>query len=258
MAFLAGKTVFWGVIPCQIMIKTGFKYMLACIFLVGILLPVYGQHSSITRKNAKITNYSNVKFKKNRKMAAICPIFQLSEYPYQGIGFKIGDPFAITYRFYATEKFAVGIDFGRAASGLYSNLFRDKFDEIPEPDSTVVLVYEGHKVTNHSVVSARVFYYIKGPRSIKGLNAYVGAGWQVQFVDVEYAYLEVEKDPPNLARTQPPISVSFQPMGPEATLGLEYAYFSLPITFFIEGSIFIDLVEGWRRFQGGTGLRYVF
>lgn len=190
-------------------------------------------------------------------MAAICPIFHLSEYPYQGVGFKIGDPFAITYRFYGTEKWAVGIDFGRAASGLYSNKFREKFDEFPDTDSTV-LIYEAHKVNNHTYFSARAFYYIKGPRAIKGLNAYVGGGWQMQFIDVEYAYLEVERDPPNLARTRPPIKIDMQPMGPEVTLGLEYAYFALPVSAFLEGSGFFDLQEGWRRFQGGIGLRYVF
>jgi hypothetical protein len=239
------------------MVKTVKQYVVACVLVFWICAPSLGQHSDLTRKNAKIRNYSSVKFKKNRKMAAICPIFHLSEYPYQGIGFQIGDPFAITYKFYASEKFAFGIDFGTAASGLYSNLFREEFERFPDTDSTV-LIYEGHKVINQNVFSARAFYYIKGPRAVKGLNAYVGAGWEVQFVDVEYAYVEVETDPPNLARSRPPVKLSMQPMGPQVTLGLEYAYFSLPVSAFLEGSGFFDIVEGWRRFQGGIGLRYVF
>ena len=231
--------------------------MMACTLLIGFFLPAYSQHSELTRKNARTKNYGGVKFKKSKKMAVICPVFHLSEYPYQGIGFKVGDPFAITYRFYGTENFAVGIDFGSAASGLYSDLYKEKFDEFPDTDTTF-LVYESHDVINQNVFSARAFYYIKGPKAIKGLDAYVGVGWQVQFIDVEYSYLQVERDPPNLARTQEPVKLSFQPMGPEATLGLEYAYFSLPVSFFAEGSFFFDLQEGWRRFQGGTGLRYVF
>ena len=109
------------------MLKTGIRYMMACTLLIGFFLPAYSQHSELTRKNAKTKSYGGVKFKKNKKMAVICPVFHLSEYPYQGIGFKVGDPFAITYRFYGTENFAVGIDFGSAASGLYSNLFKEKF-----------------------------------------------------------------------------------------------------------------------------------
>ncbi len=235
----------------------GLSFLLVCFFIVGIILPALGQHSDITRKNSRVKNYSSVKFKKNKKMAVICPIFHVSEYPYQGIGLKIGDPFAITYKFYATEHIALGIDFGKAASGLYSNLFRDEFNEIPDTDTTE-LVYQAHTVLNHAVFSGRVFYYIEGPKSLDGLSAYVGVGWQVQFIDVEYAYLAVDKDPPNLAKTQNPLRVSFQPMGPDVTLGIEYAYFSLPVSAFLEGNYFIDLQHNWQRFQGGIGLRYVF
>ncbi len=233
------------------------KYLLVCFFMICIFLPALGQHSELTKKNSKKNNFSTVKFKKNKKMAQICPIFHLSEYPYQGIGFKIGDPFSISYKFYATEHLAIGIDVGKAASALYSNLFREEFNNIPDTDSTV-LVYEAHKVLNHIVFSGRAFYYIEGPRTLKGLNAYVGVGWQVQFIDVEYSYLTVDRDPPNLARLQNPIKSSFQPMGPDVTLGIEYAYFSLPVSAFLEGTYFFDLQLGWRRFQGGIGLRYVF
>jgi len=233
------------------------KYLLVCFFLIGIFLPVLAQHSELTKKNSKKNNFSTVKFRKNKKMAIICPIFHLSEFPYQGIGVKFGDPLAISYKFYATEHLAFGIDVGKAASALYSNLLREEFNGIPNTDSTV-LIYEAHDILNHIVFSGRVFYYIEGPKALKGLDAYIGAGWQVQFIDLEYAYLEVDRDPPNLARTRPPIKASYQPMGPDVTLGIEYAYFSLPVSAFLEGTYFFDLQLGWRRFQGGIGLRYVF
>ena len=48
--------------------------------------------------------------------------------------------------------------------------------------------------------------------------------------------------------------------GPVAVVGFEYSYFSLPISAFIEIEVFTDafLDPGYTRFQGGTGLRYVF
>jgi len=140
------------------------------------------QHSELTRKNSKIKNYSTVKFKKNKKMEAICPIFHVSEYPYQGIGFKIGDPIAITYKFYATKNLAVGIDVGKASSGLYRDLHQDRFKDDPVFQDSIFVSYN---VLNQNVFSARIFYYKEGPRSVKGLDFYAGAGWQIQFADVK-------------------------------------------------------------------------
>ena len=60
------------------------------------------------------------------KARIICPIFEESRYPYQGIGFKLGDPFALTYKFYANKHFSFAADAGKAASGLYSRYYRDE------------------------------------------------------------------------------------------------------------------------------------
>ena len=235
------------------------RYLVACFFMICISLIAFGQRSDITRKNNKIKNYNNVKFRKNKKMAIICPIFHLSEYPYQGIGFKIGDPFAITYKFYASKNFAVGIDFGKAASGLYSNLHKDRFENAFQPEGDTVFLYQGHSVLNQNVFSAKVFYYKEGPRALKGLDIYVGVGWQVQFVDVKYDYLKIRTVPPETIRTAQ-TTLFFQPMGPEFVFGLEYANFNFPISAFLEGGLFynLDQAQQWRRFQGGIGIRYVF
>ena len=49
-------------------------------------------------------------------------------------------------------------------------------------------------------------------------------------------------------------------MGPEVVLGVEYAYFNIPVSAFMEVEYFVDVQAdpGWHRFQGGVGLRYVF
>jgi hypothetical protein len=45
-----------------------------------------------------------------------------------------------------------------------------------------------------------------------------------------------------------------------AVVGFEYSYFTLPISAFIEIEGFSDalLDPGYKRFQGGVGLRYIF
>ncbi len=49
-------------------------------------------------KSARSGKYSVPKVSHN-KARIVCPIFEESQYPYQGIGFKVGDPFALTYNF---------------------------------------------------------------------------------------------------------------------------------------------------------------
>jgi len=100
----------------------------ALLFFAGH--SVFGQRSDLTRKNNKVKNYTTHKFRKNKKFAEICPIFIASEYPYQSIGVKIGDPLALTYKFYASNTFAFGIDIGKASEGLYSQLHSDRFNSI--------------------------------------------------------------------------------------------------------------------------------
>ena len=69
-----------------------------------ILLLLFSAQVLIAQSSNNRNRYQkhkpSAKFKKNKKMSIICPIFIVNEYPYQGIGFKIGDPFAISYKFY--------------------------------------------------------------------------------------------------------------------------------------------------------------
>jgi hypothetical protein len=49
-------------------------------------------------------------------------------------------------------------------------------------------------------------------------------------------------------------------MGPQIVGGIEYAYFQLPLSAFMEVEFFTDVQAdpGWQRFEGGVGLRYIF
>ena len=235
---------------------SNFLIVWCLLFFAGY--SVFGQKSDLTRKNNKVKNYTTHKFKKNKKFAEICPIFIVSEYPYQSIGVKIGDPLALTYKFYASNTFAFGIDIGKASEGLYSQLHSDRFNSIPEPLDTTYF-YISHTVLNQNVFSAKVFYYKDGPRAIRGLDLYLGAGYQMQFIDIKYDYIAARTAPPETRETRQ-TQLSFTPIGLEVIGGLEYAYFNLPISVFAEMGIFfgVDDVQRWQKFQGGMGIRYVF
>lgn len=230
-------------------------------FLLVMLIFCFGSLKAQNRKAwsaGKKNKPTDIRFKKNRKMAVICPIFQLSEFPYQGIGIKLGDPFAVTYKFYASEKWAVGIDGGVAAWGLYNDLWVERFTQNPDNEG---LTYVSNEIDSHITVAAKVARY-SNIRGIKGLSVYYGLGFQTQFVTVTYDVTFEEPTQPGF----PPVSrigqvtESYQPYGPEIDLGLEYAYFDLPLTTFLEFDMFFNLEQEqpWKRFQGGIGIRYVF
>ena len=57
---------------------------------------------------------------RGHKAKIICPVFEASPYPSHGFGFKLGDPFALTYKFYPNKRFSFAVDVGRPASGSYT------------------------------------------------------------------------------------------------------------------------------------------
>lgn len=190
------------------------------------------------------------------KSKIVCPIFEDTGYPYQGIGLKIGDPFAITYKYYPRKNFALAVDFGQSASGLYSKYYSELFDEeIDDPDDT--LDYYSHKVKSDWVGEVKLLYHIDAEKISPGLQIYGGLGWEIRNLTIRYDYI---------AQTTPSetkffdSSISRFTQGVEAVVGIEYSYFKLPISAFMELEYYYDLYKdpGWYKIQGGVGLRYIF
>jgi len=193
----------------------------------------------------------------------MCPIFENSEYPYQGIGIKMGDPFALTYKFYPNKHWAFTADVGKAASGLYNKYYRNLFNTYL-PDSLnqdQSVVYLAHKAKTDWFVQAKFVYQWDMEKLSKGLQFYAGLGWQWRSTTLEYDYNFVDANLGGIAEGKfGKFRESRFTYGPVAVTGFEYSYFSLPISAFIEIEWFTDTLidPGYQRFQGGVGLRYVF
>ncbi len=196
------------------------------------------------------------------KAKVVCPIFEDSQYPYHGIGFKVGDPFAFTYKFYASSNFSIAIDAGKTASGLYSKYYRENFDNLTQPDTLDQSIeqgieYLGHIVEEDWVLEGKVLYQRDAGKLLKGLQWYIGAGLQWRSTSIQYEYqLDISFDRSEIFT----FDESFVTMGPTAVLGIEYSYFTIPISAFMEIEWYTDVVEdpGWSRLQGGVGLRWIF
>ncbi|MCB0494862.1 MAG: hypothetical protein KDC79_01885 [Cyclobacteriaceae bacterium] len=231
---------------------------LKIFLLLALSLSVSYSYAQKEYKKSLTQKYGQKKkplrFKSSKKMAVICPVFHPSEYPYQGIGFRAGDPFALTYKLYATPWISFSIDGGIAAYGLYKDRYKELYLNSPGADT---LVYFNHQVEKDLFFSGKVSFYHEGPKFLKGLDIYAGFGWQLRYAQVLYGYNhELNPQVTEFGTT----TVQYDYMGPEFHIGLEYAYFDLPISAFIETNVFYDVIQSpqFVKFQGGIGLRFVF
>jgi hypothetical protein len=237
------------------------KSLLALV-LILLVVESFGQRTVNGKSNVTRLRLNRNAAKVNGvKAKIICPVFTTSKYPYQGIGIKLGDPFAITYKFYATKKFAVALDFGKPASGLYNRYFRGKFPQYAEADTVAGnengVRYLTHKIKSDLIGEIKFLYRIDAKKVSPGLELYFGGGWEWKNTKLQYDY--IYNDDTNEAHVGHLYRTRLT-MGPQLVVGIEYAYFQIPIAAFIEGEYYADIQAdpGWQRFEGGLGLRYIF
>jgi hypothetical protein len=227
----------------------------------------FGQRSNGQRRHSR----SKLNFKtpkvRGHKAKTICPVFENTGYPYHGIGFKVGDPLALTYKYYPSKKFSVAIDFGKASSGLYNRYYREKFDVYANEGADTLsdnssLSYSFHRLKSDWVGEAKVLYHFEGDKISAGLQVYLGAGWEWKSAQISYDFFYNQTTPNGgeLINEFRKADRRRFTMGPQVVLGIEYSYFQLPLSAFMEVEYFTDIQAdpGWRRFEGGVGLRYVF
>lgn len=239
------------------------KQLVLFLFLMAFAFPLVAQ----VRKSQKSSSFSVPRVSHN-KARIVCPIFVESQYPYQGIGFKVGDPFALTYKFYPSKHWSFAVDAGKAASGLYNDYYRSLFNGLVHADTLSTdpisgqkstMTYLTHKAINDFFLEAKFLYQWDASSISKGLMLYGGLGWQWRNTKLQYDYnyqqsgLTGENKFGRFTRNR-------FTYGPVALVGFEYSYFSLPMSAFIEVEYFTDALidPGYNRFQGGVGLRYVF
>ncbi|HEY9047414.1 MAG TPA: hypothetical protein VIN08_16020 [Ohtaekwangia sp.] len=222
--------------------------------------PRNGSKSSYTRERF---NYNATRVRGN-KAKIVCPVFDKSKYPYHGFGVKMGDPFALTYKYYPNKNFAIAADVGKPASGLYNRYFRQQFNTYQRDTLSqgAQVNYLTHTVKSDFIGELKLLYHIDAKFISPGLQFYVGAGWEWKYSKIRYDYVYDEPDNPNPNSNNRigNFTVSRFTQGPQGVIGIEYSYFQLPISAFMELEYFTDvqLDPGWSRAEGGVGLRYIF
>lgn len=126
--------------------------------------------------------------KKRGRGKIICPVFENSRYPYHGIGLKLGDPFAISYKYYVSERFGIAVDFGKAASGLYNRYYREKFYEYINVDTAqegARVDYLSHRVKQDWVAELKFLWHFDARGITPGLKAYFGVGPEIRSTQID-------------------------------------------------------------------------
>ncbi|MCA6078654.1 hypothetical protein [Fulvivirga sedimenti] len=230
-------------------------------FLLGALI-FFGNPVNAQVKRTKTFDQSRYKKQKAPKSSPTlqCPLFEKGKYPYQSIGAKLGDPFAVTYKIYPYRNFALAIDAGSPSSGLYDSYNKGNFVEYLQYDTLgegEAIAYIDHEVLSDWMVEAKIVYHLSLAKAVKGLSLYGGGGWQYRTTEIQYDYMLFfglnDDETGNFV-------VNRTYSGPVGAIGIEYSYFKIPMAAFVEVEVFRDLKQdpGWTRLQGGVGLRYVF
>jgi len=241
-----------GNFEVMLRIKTIVLPVLILVFAFG-----YSRAQTRTYTGKKLTptrTYNNPSLVRE-KAGSTVPVFDEAGYPYQGIGIKIGNPFAFTFKFYVSQRIALVADFGWTVSSLYKTYYDGLFDMyFPDPADTLSFISQ--KVQSDRVGELKLLYHFGANELPKGLKFYTGLGWQVRDTKLDFTYTTKEPAEPE-ELTSPR---RHQTQGATVTVGIEYANFDAPIAIFMEGVQFFDLSKdkGWTSFQGGVGIRYIF
>jgi hypothetical protein len=221
-------------------------------------LPCFAQNSKGNRSGSA---YSMDKRRDRKKI--ICPVFEHSRYPYHGIGLKLGDPFAITYKYYMSERFGIAVDFGKTASGLYNRYYKEKFYEYIDVDTAsegARVDYLSHRMNYDWVAELKFLWHVDAKGITPGLKMYFGVGTEIRNTQIDYQYYFTSVVNGSEVNKLGSFERQRHTFGPQVSLGIEYSYFQIPVSAFMEVELFhdISLDPGWQRFQGGAGLRYIF
>lgn len=233
--------------------------------LILVVLLIFGlAHVGFTqRARGKRTPATYSVDKKRGRGKILCPVFDKSRHPYHGLGVKLGDPFAISYKYYVSERFGIAVDFGKTASGLYNRYYREKFYEYIDVDTAqegARVDYLSHRVKHDWVAEVKFLWHFDARGITPGLKAYFGVGPEIRSTKLEYQYYFSSVNGGEEINELGSFIRKRSTFGPQISVGIEYSYFQIPVSAFMEVELFndISLDPGWRRFEGGAGLRYIF
>jgi hypothetical protein len=175
----------------------------------------------------------------------------------RSIGLRLGEPFSVTFKDYISDNFSFELMLGSGGVNGNSYYQRD-FDNNPPSSSAF---YLSHRAKKGISLHGRIAYNedLTDAFGIEQgyLLGYGGAGAQLRTTSITYNYSTGNPQNPTSIAQEDRTNMDF---GPEVFLGAEYYFSDLPLNIFVEGGIFLELLDrlGHIKGQGGIGIRYIF
>lgn len=172
----------------------------------------------------------------------------------QGLGLRLGDPMAVSYKKYFGRTHAIEFGIGSAPASWNNQYYINSFQEYPRYDN---FQYQNHTVQSTLYLQARYLFHYNIPmQNMDGkLEWYWGGGAMLKAAKVQYRFQN--REAPFAAGRD---IINDIDLGPEGIIGLEYTFQDTPLTVFGETSLFLEIADSPATFQGfgGLGVRYNF
>lgn len=181
-----------------------------------------------------------------------------------GVGVRLGDPSGITIKKYM-EGDALELSIGRthlfSRHGYYDDQFHHWYND--KDFGYKDFNYRGYKAS--TPIGVQLHYLLQkeitsvADEGISGLDWYLGFGGQARFQTYTYDYrYKIEGD--NEWRNTTGERVTDLDLGVDGVIGLEYTFNDVPLSLFVDATLFMEVVDNpflfW--FQSGIGVRYRF
>ncbi|HEY8400419.1 MAG TPA: hypothetical protein VIK89_04110 [Cytophagaceae bacterium] len=160
-----------------------------------------------------------------------------------GVGIRLGEPTGVTGKLY-TGNIAIELSVGRSSYWGYDyyhhnrDRFYDKYG------------YYWHDYRYKNPISTQLHFLWHKPISqVDGLDWYAGVGSQIRFQTFTYYW------DGGYRRSGRHTNVD---LGADGVIGLEYTLKDIPLSIFLDATLFMEFVDNPFAFwgQGGVGIRY--
>ena len=176
-----------------------------------------------------------------------------------GIGFRLGDPSGLSVKKYDGNH-AWELNVGRSHLFDRHDRYYDRYDRWYADQH---FNYKAHELVNYSygrALGIQLHYLVqKDVKNATGLGWYYGFGGQLRFQQYRYDYrYKLENGPDWIVVSDQRVAET--DLGLDGVIGLEYKFQNAPLNLFVDGTLFMELIDDPFFFQPqfGIGARYVF
>lgn len=177
---------------------------------------------------------------------------------YFGIGARIGDPLGITAKSYTQNQTALEFSLGQPSRIWYNNnYYEDRFFDKGGYDKTKQNFHKLDWRLSYAIALQVHHLWHQEIRQLPGLDWYWGVGGQIRVKSYKYEYSYTETSTGTLIEDED--RLTDVDLGPDGVIGLEYTFDELPLTVFLDATLFLEFIDNLKIYgQPGVGVRYHF